>query len=337
MRSVSTQINFGELDAQVLDYWKEKDICNRSMQKDADIYPSIENDSAQRDAYVFYDGPPFATGLPHYGHLLAGTIKDVIGRFFTMKGKWVDRRFGWDCHGVPVEFEIQKSLDLHGQKAILEFGIDKFNEECRKIVNRYSAEWREFVVRSGRWVDFEREYRTMDLSYMESIWWVIGELWKKGLIYEGFKCVPYSWAINTPLSNFEANLNYKNIQDPAISVRFSVPREEVDKLAIRLPENYSLSLYAWTTTPWTLPSNMGLAVGEDIDYLVIDSPDDREYAIVARGVLEKYFPELANREAPEIIGTGSRVIDEIKGRALVGIGYTPLFDYFAEEKISWCI
>ena len=172
MDAVDTKVSFPDLEKTIIEFWEDNDIFLRSSAKDAarNIAEQIEGKGSDRPSYVFYDGPPFATGLPHYGHLLAGTIKDVVGRFFTMKGYHVDRRFGWDCHGVPVEFEIQKKLDLHGAKAIREFGIDKFNEECRSIVQRYSSEWKKFVKRSGRWVDFDRQYMTMDLNYMESIW-----------------------------------------------------------------------------------------------------------------------------------------------------------------------
>ena len=171
MDPVKPDISFPKLENQILDFWRDSDIFLRSMDPELPTSLDHQTGSSRRKSYVFYDGPPFATGLPHYGHLLAGTIKDVVGRFFTMKGFHVDRRFGWDCHGLPVEFEIQKAKDLHGAKAIREFGIGEFNESCREIVLRHTKEWERFVERSGRWVDFSRQYRTMDLEFMESVWW----------------------------------------------------------------------------------------------------------------------------------------------------------------------
>ena len=323
MKAVNPQVDFGKLDRDILAKWKKEDTFLLSSEPDAPLFPGGEK--RERDSYVFYDGPPFATGLPHYGHLLAGTIKDVIGRFFTMKGMHVARRFGWDCHGVPVEFEIQKEFDLHGQKAILAYGIERFNEECRKIVLRYSEQWREFVERSGRWVDFTKEYRTMDLSYMESIWWVVKELWDKDFIYQSFKSVPYSWAINTPLSNFEANLNYKTVQDPALTVRFRADAEAEKRLAIELEPDWSICFYAWTTTPWTLPSNMGLAVGAEVEYVLLRNEVSKEYVVVASASVEKYFPQLQESDSVLVEKT-------FQGSLLGGLSYQPIFSYFSDKK-----
>jgi len=361
MKPVATDISFPKLEERVLQFWRENKIFERSLDPFLPINPSGSSQSAapaeRRKSYVFYDGPPFATGLPHYGHLLAGTIKDVVGRFFTMKGLYVDRRFGWDCHGVPVEFEIQKTLGLHGAKAIPEFGIANFNEECRKIVLRYTHEWRRFVERSGRWVDFEREYRTMDLPYMESIWWAIKELWDRGLIYEGLKCVPYSWAIHTPLSNFEAGLNYKTVQDPAITVRVRLLSSLKDRLqGLQLPD-YPLQVYIWTTTPWTLPSNLALAVGPDIPYSLVFNPQYKEIAVVASSGLKKYFPQLLTETGPlrcngfhlekdiqssdlsaKTQGASEKgesyacVLTEVVGKELVGLDYDPIFPYFETQR-----
>ena len=316
MHPVNNNPSFPEIEKELIKFWEENQTFQKSMSDSAPT--SIEEHSSgaktKRKEYIFYDGPPFATGLPHYGHLLAGTIKDVVGRYYTMKGYHVDRRFGWDCHGVPVEFEIQKNLDLHGAKAIREYGIGNFNEECRKIVLRYSKEWEKFVKRSGRWVDFERQYRTMDLNYMESIWWVLNKLWQQGLVYEGFKCVPYSTGISTPLSNFEANLNYKNVQDPAITVRAKI--HNVDQLGLK-SDAY---LYIWTTTPWTLPSNMAIAVGSEIDYCAVKINDG--LAIVAENRLENYFGE-----EPEVVA-------KFKGTKLLGLEYQQFFPYFEEERAN---
>ena len=325
MKPVTQNISLPKLEENILKLWREKDIFNRS--KAADLPSSLEQkEKSVRKSYVFYDGPPFATGLPHYGHLLAGTIKDVVGRFFTLKGYQVERRFGWDCHGLPVEVEIQKKLDLAGAKEIKDYGIDKFNEECRKIVLRYTKEWREFVERAGRWVDMDNEYKTMDLDFMESVWWVLKSLWERGLIYEGLKNVPYSWAISTPLSNFEANLNYKTVQDPAITVRFEIKKETSKKIDFNSLSDLPVRLYSWTTTPWTLPSNLALAVNSDISYSIIENTEDEELAVVATNLKESFFKDIGQEDAK------SKVIKEVKGVELEGIEYEPLLPYFSEER-----
>ena len=244
MFKTRNQIKFPEMEHDILEFWKKNS--------------SFEKSLAQRkgaEEFVIYDGPPFATGLPHYGHLLAGTIKDVVPRYQTMRGKYCDRTFGWDCHGLPVEYEMEKQLNLSGKKQIEEYGIAKFNEACRSIVLRYTEEWESIVTRMGRWVDFKNGYRTMDAAYMESIWNVFKNLWDQGLIYEGYKILPYCARCSTPLSNFEANQGYKDVVDPTVTVRFKVIGEE------------NTYILAWTTTPWTLPSNMALAAGPEIVYV----------------------------------------------------------------------
>ncbi len=339
MKPVSPHITFSKLEESILAYWREKKVFERSLD------PFLPVDSEQhrkepRPDYIFYDGPPFATGLPHYGHLLAGTIKDVVGRFFTMKGYHVDRRFGWDCHGVPIEFEIQKKLDLQGARAIRQFGVANFNEECRKIVLRYTKEWEKFVERSGRWVDFERQYRTMDLTFMESIWWVLKRLWERGLIYESLKSVPYSWAMNTPLSNFEANLNYQMVQDPAVTVRAKFHPGTAEKLGLKGCPPYPVVAYVWTTTPWTLPSNMALAVGREIQYSVVCNRPAEEIAIVASQVVVDFFPSLkrngsalnASGAEEEARDDGISVLRELTGQELLGLDYTPFFPYFEQHR-----
>ncbi len=205
--------------------------------------------------YTFYDGPPFATGLPHYGHILAGVIKDIVPRYWTMRGHRIERRFGWDTHGLPVEMEVEKQLGVSGPKQILEFGVDKYNEACRAMVQRSTEDWEEITRRMGRWVDFENDYKTMDTDFMESVWWVFKQLWDKDLIYQDFKVLPYSYGATTPLSNFEANLDYRDIDDPSITVRLAVlagPRPGPSRrLAPHLDDH-----------PWTLPANLAVAVGE---------------------------------------------------------------------------
>ena len=229
-QAVSNQVDFPKLECEILKFWQESEIFHKSLEQ-----------RRGGDEFVFYDGPPFATGLPHYGHLLAGTIKDVVPRYQTMRGKYVERRFGWDCHGLPVENEMEKQLNLSSKRDIEAYGIDKFNEACRSIVLRYTAEWEKVVGRMGRWVDFRNGYRTMDRSFMESIWWVFKSLWDQGLVYEGYKILPYCPRCATPLSNFEANQGYREVVDPAITIRF------------RAADRENTYFLAWTTTPWTLP------------------------------------------------------------------------------------
>ena len=293
--NVSNQVSFPDLESEILDFWTQYDIFSRSLNQ-------RKNEGSE---YVFYDGPPFATGLPHYGHLLAGTIKDVIPRYQTMCGKYVQRGFGWDCHGLPVENEMEKQLALNSKREIENFGIDKFNESCRSIVLRYTSEWERVVNRMGRWVDFKNGYRTMDRNYMESIWWVFRQLWDKGLIYEGYKILPYCPRCATPLSNFEANQGYKEVTDPAVTIRFALKDEE------------NTYILAWTTTPWTLPSNLALAAGPDIDYVKVKDGD--AYYYIAQARLASYY----GKELPEVVWQG-------KGSELAGKSYTPLFDYFAK-------
>jgi isoleucyl-tRNA synthetase len=305
---VKPDVQLPKQEEAILDFWDQNGIFEKSLKQSAESKP-----------YSFYDGPPFATGLPHYGHLLAGVLKDIVPRYWTMKGYSVPRRFGWDCHGLPVEYEINKSLKLESRKQIIEFGVDKYNAACRSIVQRYSQEWKKTVRRVGRWVDMEKPYFTMDVSFMQSVWWVFQQMYDKGLIYEGYKVVPYSTGLSTALSNFEANLNYKNVQDPALTVRFrvtegSVPGAEAGKKAF---------LLAWTTTPWTLPSNLGLAVGNDIDYVSVREKATGDRYVLAQALLTASF------KSPD---TDLEDIRELKGKELLGLRYEPLFPYFADRK-----
>jgi len=295
-KPVDPKVNFARMEEQILEFWKKNNIFEKSV--------------SRREAcpeYVFYDGPPFATGLPHYGHFVASTIKDIIPRFKAMTGMKVERRFGWDCHGLPVEYEMEKELDISGKRQIEEYGVARFNEACRSIVLRYTREWRTVITRIGRWVDFDHDYKTMDPDYMESIWWVVKELWKRGLLYEGYYILPYCPRCSTALSNFELNLGgYKDVQDPAITVRF--------KLKDR-PDTY---IIAWTTTPWTLPSNLALAVGKDIDYVKVR--DNGVFYILAKDRLAAYYKNPADYTT----------VEEFKGEKLAGLAYEPLFPYFSE-------
>jgi len=290
---------FDEREKRILRFWKENAIFERSV-----------NDRKDRTPFAFYDGPPFATGLPHYGHFLAGTIKDVILRYKTMKGFYAPRRFGWDCHGLPVEYEVEKGLGLSGAHSIEEFGIGKFNEECRSIVLRYTKEWKAQVERMGRWVDFSKTYRTMDLSFMESVWWVFKQLYDKGFIYQGYKVMPFSATLGTPLSNFEAGENYKEVDDPSLTVAFPL-RDDPETL-----------LLIWTTTPWTLISNLAIMAGPDVDYVKIKDKSTGKTAILAKERLSDYYTD----------DSEYTLISSLKGNDLEGLRYQPLFDYFSERQ-----
>ena len=299
MKPVAENVKLAEVELAVLQAWDDNDIFKKTLAK-----------TQAQPPFIFYDGPPFATGLPHYGHLLAGTIKDIIPRFWTMRGRYVDRRFGWDCHGLPVEMEIEQALGVTGKAAIEKFGIANFNNECRKIVLRYTQEWEKTVRRMGRWVDFRNDYRTMDASFMETVWWVFQQMWDQDLIYEGYKVLPFSTRLGTVLSNFEANLNYKDVQDPAITVRFAAEGEE------------QVFFIAWTTTPWTLPSNLALAVGSDIDYVKVRDHADNVGYIMAEARLKTYFPK---EDAYTIEA-------RYQGKDLAGRRFAPLFPYFVDQK-----
>lgn len=302
--------SYPKIEERILAFWKKEGIFEESLNAPQ---ASTLKSPPKASEYVFYDGPPFANGLPHYGHLLTGFVKDAIPRYQTMRGKKVDRRFGWDCHGLPAEMESEKELGISGRQAIQEFGIDKFNEHCRKSVLRYTKEWERYVGRQARWVSFENDYKTMDLPYMESVIWAFSELWKKGLVYEGYRVMPYSWACETPLSNFEIRLDnaYRSRQDPAITVALNVASGD---------EGKPLKILIWTTTPWTLPSNLAVAVGEDIEYSVIESKGTRY--ILASLAVERYKKELPD----------AQIIRTLKGAELLKMRYEPLFPYFAGHK-----
>lgn len=287
---------FAAREERILHFWKNKKIFQHSLEN-------------RKDAkyFSFYDGPPFATGLPHYGHFLAGTIKDVVCRYKTMKGFYVPRRFGWDCHGLPVENEIEKDFNLSGAPSIEAFGIANFNEECRKIVLRYTREWQDKVERMGRFVDFSKTWKTMDLTFMESVWWVFKQLYDKGLVYEGFKVMPFSAKLGTPLSNFEASENYQEVDDPSIVI--SLP----------LVDDSNTSLLVWTTTPWTLISNMAATVGAAIDYATVEHLESGKRYLLAQESIARWFPD----------SSLIHVVGVCKGSELVGRRYEPPFAYFA--------
>ncbi|KAK3601599.1 hypothetical protein CHS0354_027846 [Potamilus streckersoni] len=295
-RSVPESISFPEEEENLLKYWKDIDAFKTSLKQ-----------SKGRPRYTFYDGPPFATGLPHYGHILAGTMKDVVTRWAHQSGFYVERRFGWDCHGLPVEYEIDKTLGIKGPEDVTKMGIEAYNKECKKIVMRYSKEWEDIVTRLGRWIDFENDYKTMYPSFMESVWWVFNELYNKGLVYKGFRVMPFSTACNTPLSNFETSQNYKEVVDPAVIISFP------------LIESPDVSLIAWTTTPWTLPSNLSLCVNPEMDYVRVKDKSHGHVYIMMEARLESLF-----KKPEEYI-----ILDKFKGKTLEGKQYKPLFEYFA--------
>ena len=310
---VVSRPDFPSLELEILTRWKTENIFERSVEQHKGIAEGGEE-------FVFNDGPPFANGLPHYGHLLTGYVKDVIPRFQTMRGQRVERRFGWDCHGLPAEMHTEKELGISGRKAIAEYGIDKFNQSCESSVLRYTEEWEHYVERQARWVDFENDYKTMDLAYMESVIWAFKQLHDKGLLYEADRVMAYSWGAETPLSNFEIRLDdaTRPRQDPALTVKF--------KLDGTLAKDGPFYIAAWTTTPWTLPSNLALAVGPEIEYVLTeDASGDR--VIVAREAVGQYSKELAVVE-PEVSFLGSE---------LVGQSYTPLFPYFENHTNAFKI
>ena len=292
----SAPFSFVEMEHDILKLWQETDAFQQSLANTQGKKP-----------YIFYDGPPFATGLPHHGHLVASTIKDVVPRYWTMKGRYVMRRFGWDCHGLPIEHEIDKQLGMSAQDAVEKLGVAGYNDECRAIVQRYVKEWRHTITRIGRWIDFDNDYKTMDAWYMESVWWVFKQLWDKGLIYQGVKVVPVSTALGTPLANFEATSNYQDVQDPAITVLLKLVDEDAH-LAI------------WTTTPWTVPSNLAVCVGDDIEYSLVVDEESGKQIYLATERLDQYQGD-----------SEFRVVKTLLGKDLVGRRYEPVFDYFADK------
>ena len=296
-----TGVKFPELEQKVLKQWDDDDTFRAS----------VSNRDGSEE-FVFYDGPPFANGLPHYGHLLTGYVKDLVPRFQTMRGRKVERRFGWDCHGLPAELEAEKQLGIKDKAEIEVMGLAKFNEYCKASVLKYTDEWRDYVTRQARWVDFDNDYKTLDVDFMESVMWAFKELHDKGLIYQGFRVLPYSWYEQTPLSNQETRLDdaYKMRQDPAVTVDMPLvaPGSPLD----------GANAIIWTTTPWTLPSNLATAVHPEVDYVQVLGEDGKRY-VLAEARVAHYARELG--EDPE-------VVSRHKGAELVGLSYTPPFDFF---------
>ncbi|TNK93701.1 isoleucine--tRNA ligase [Wolbachia endosymbiont of Leptopilina clavipes] len=305
----SSSPDFSLLEKEIIKFWQENKIFEQSVEK-----------RSKDHCFVFYDGPPFANGLPHYGHLLTGFIKDAFARYQTMLQKRVERRFGWDCHGLPAEMGAEKELRISGRTEIEKFGIEKFNSHCRTSVMKFSSEWEKYVNRQARWVDFHNDYKTMDKSFMESVMWAFKQLYDKGLVYESIRVVPYSWACETPLSNFETRLDnaYREKISKAVTVAFEL---------LENPKQFKQKcrLLAWTTTPWTLPSNLALAVGEDIEYCMVLV--NGEVCIFAESYLEKF---VSHCEQSNIQYENCNT--KLKASDLAGLSYKPLFDYFKDTK-----
>jgi isoleucyl-tRNA synthetase len=302
--------SFPRLEETIGAWWKENGTFQRSIDR-------RREEGAPE--YVFYDGPPFANGLPHYGHIVTSFVKDLVPRYQTMRGKQAERRFGWDCHGLPAELHSETELKLSGRRDILKYGVARFNEHCRTSVMQFRSDWEYYVNRAARWVDFDNDYRTMDLTYMESTMWAFKQLWDKGLVYEGFRVVPYSWAAQTPLSHFETRLDnsYRPRQDPAITVTFQLHPAQGETIAPKL--------LAWTTTPWTLPSNLALAVHPDADYALMERQG--EHWILADASREHYAKELEDWAK----------VGSLKGAELIGRGYEPLFPFFADTEGAFVV
>ncbi len=338
---INQNLTQASLENEVLQFWQQEQIFEKSL-----AVNSLENDEEDSvsplpsacvlhghsncthssNEFVFYDGPPFANGLPHYGHLLTGFIKDLFARFQTMQGKKVERKFGWDTHGLPVEMETEKELSkqhnqsISGQLAIQKFGIEKFNSACEKSVMKYANEWKQYVTRQGRFVDFDNGYKTMDLNYMESVIWAFKQLYDKGLLYEDFRVVPYSWACQTPLSNFETKMDnaYRQKASKSTTIKFLLQDQP-------FVEGYKHYLLAWTTTPWTLPSNLALAIGAEIEYAVLKNQE--EVLILASSCVAKFAKELQEYQ----------LIKTYFGKDLVGLKYQPLFPYFANHHKAFLV
>src|SRR3989339_1030812 len=294
-----------ENEKEILKFWDKNKTFEKSVKERPENKP-----------YVVYDGPPFATGLPHYGHIVASLMKDVVPRYWTMQGYRVERVWGWDCHGLPVENIIEKDLGLNSKKEIEELGIKKFNDACCSAVLKYTGEWRQTVERMGRWVDMEHAYKTMDIEYMESVWWVFSELWKKGLIYEGYKAMHICPRCVTPLSNFEVTQNYKDVKDISVIAKFEIRNPKFE-----ISSDKPVYILAWTTTPWTLPGNVALAVGGEIEYVAVSVEEESELFILAKERLAEVFGDKRYE-----------IKESFKGDKLVGLEYEPLFPYFADTE-----
>eukprot|EP01059_Diplonema_ambulator_P030802 TRINITY_DN542_c0_g1_i1.p2 TRINITY_DN542_c0_g1~~TRINITY_DN542_c0_g1_i1.p2 ORF type:complete len:1177 (+),score=542.87 TRINITY_DN542_c0_g1_i1:424-3954(+) len=311
LKNMPEHPNFPHREVEVGEMWAKIDAFQTSLKQ-----------SEGKPVFTFYDGPPFATGLPHYGHILAGTIKDIVCRWAHQTGHHVERRFGWDCHGLPIEFEIEKEHGIKSSHDVMKIGIKQYNKYCRDIVMKFASEWETTVTRMGRWIDFKNDYKTMNLSYMESVWWVFSQLWEKKLVYRGYKVMPYSIGCTTVLSNFEANMNYKQVSDPSVVVTFPWLQDE------------SISFLAWTTTPWTLPSNLLLCVNPTLKYVLIEDAETKKKYILAEARLVQAYPKLPKLKPKD--PKPFTVLEEYVGKDLVGREYKPLFNFFERKKKDGC-
>lgn len=310
-KKVDPKQSFPEMEKRILAHWEEHKVFEKSVKQ-----------REGREKYVFFDGPPFANGLPHYGHILANVLKDAVTRYWAMKGFYVPRRNGWDCHGLPVEYEIEKELKLSGRKDVVDYGVENFNNKCRESVFRYTKEWEQTLERIGRWVDFEDNYATLDNTYMESIWWIFKQIWDKEMVYTGFKSMHICPRCETPLSNFEVSQGYRDVSDLSVTTKFKLKEDALEALGMKGEEVFVL---AWTTTPWTLPGNVALALGADVEYVKVagkDCKDEDGVFIMAKGLVEAVF------------GEGNyKILGEIDAKKLEGTHYEPLFPYYLDKKL----
>ena len=298
-KRINNNIDLASQEQSISDYWDKINAFDNSMVNRKD-----------QKVFRFYDGPPFPTGSPHYGNLLAGVIKDIVPRYWTMRGYYVERRFGWDVHGLPIEMEVQKQLGLDDPQQINDFGIGKFNEACRSQVQTNTENWERVTRKIGRWVDFENDYKTMDIDFMESVWWVFKNLWENDLIYKDYKVLPYSWSAATPLSNFEANMDYRDVEDPSI---FFTLKARNDFKEVKEHDNFLV----WTTTPWCIPGNLAVAVGKDIKYVRLKINDEHYW------IAEDLISELNDYEYTKVA--------ESLGSDLIGAEYNPAYEEFEDE------
>ena len=310
-KKVDAKQSFPEMEEKMLKYWDDNKIFEKSVEQRKD-----------NEKYVFFDGPPFANGLPHYGHILANVLKDSVTRYWSMRGYYVPRTNGWDCHGLPVEYEIEKELQLNGRKDVVDFGVENFNAKCRESVFRYTKDWEETLRRVGRWVDFSDSYATLDNTYMESIWWVFKQIWDKDLVYTGHKSMHVCPRCETPLSNFEVSQGYKDVTDLSVTCKFKLKEDALKAVGLE----GDVHVLAWTTTPWTLPGNVALVFGPEIDYVVVngkDSGGNEGVFIMAEALVEKVFAE-----GEYVVG------DKIDAKKLEGMHYEPLFDYYLDKDLD---
>lgn len=317
-KTTTNQPDFGQMELETLKFWKESKIFEKSLEKTKEGQP-----------FIFYDGPPFATGLPHYGHILTSVIKDTIPRFQTMRGRYVSRKWGWDCHGLPIENIVEKKLGISGKKQIEEVGVEKFNQACRESVWGYEKEWGQTIERIARWVDFDNSYKTMDTTYQESVWWALQQFWNKGLIYEDRKVLLYCARCETPISNFEVAMDnsYKDVTENSVFVKFKLlPHQRI----VDFMTDEATFVLAWTTTPWTLPANTALNIGPDITYVVVEMADEnKESGLKNNDPKQRY---ILAKDRLEILEGEYEIVREVNARSLEGLQYQPLYEVVSSNE-----